>query len=41
MFTRGGYQFLKEKMWDEKNGGFYWEVDVAGYFFSSGPTLRL
>jgi mannobiose 2-epimerase len=25
-----GYRFLKEKMWDEKNGGFYWEVDVTG-----------
>ena len=21
-----GYRFLKEKMWDAKNGGFYWEV---------------
>jgi len=25
-----GYRFLKEKMWDSKNGGFYWEVDAAG-----------
>ena len=25
-----GYRFLKEKMWDQKNGGFYWEVDVTG-----------
>ena len=25
-----GYRFLKEKMWDAKNGGFYWEVDTAG-----------
>ncbi|MBN2272605.1 MAG: AGE family epimerase/isomerase [Sedimentisphaerales bacterium] len=25
-----GYRFLEEKMWDEKNGGFYWEVDVTG-----------
>ena len=25
-----GYRFLKEKMWDAKNGGFYWEVDAAG-----------
>ena len=22
--------FLKEKMWDAKNGGFYWEVDATG-----------
>lgn len=25
-----GYRFLKEKMWDAKNGGFHWEVDAAG-----------
>ena len=25
-----GYRFLKDKMWDAKNGGFYWEVDAAG-----------
>jgi len=25
-----GYRFLKEKMWDATNGGFYWEVDVTG-----------
>ncbi|HVG37713.1 MAG TPA: AGE family epimerase/isomerase [Pyrinomonadaceae bacterium] len=25
-----GYRFLKEKMWDAKNGGFYWEVDLTG-----------
>ncbi len=25
-----GYRFLKEKMWDDKNGGFYWEVDATG-----------
>jgi cellobiose epimerase len=25
-----GYRFLKEKMWDPINGGFYWEVDVTG-----------
>jgi len=25
-----GYRFLKEKMWDSTNGGFYWEVDVTG-----------
>ena len=25
-----GYRFLKEKMWDSKNGGFYWEVDTTG-----------
>ncbi len=25
-----GYRFLKEKMWDAKNGGFYWEVDMTG-----------
>jgi len=25
-----GFRFLKDKMWDQKNGGFYWEVDATG-----------
>ncbi len=25
-----GYRFLKDKMWDAANGGFYWEVDATG-----------
>jgi mannobiose 2-epimerase len=25
-----GFRFLKEKMWDEKNGGFYWLVNATG-----------
>ena len=25
-----GFRFLRDKMWDAKNGGFYWEVDVTG-----------
>ena len=25
-----GYRFLKEKMWDAKYGGFYWEVGDSG-----------
>jgi mannobiose 2-epimerase len=25
-----GHRFLKEKMWDAKNGGFFWETDVTG-----------
>jgi mannobiose 2-epimerase len=25
-----GYRFLRDKMWDAKNGGFYWEVDATG-----------
>jgi mannobiose 2-epimerase len=25
-----GYKFLRERMWDAQNGGFYWEVDAAG-----------
>ena len=25
-----GFQFLKDRMWDAANGGFYWEVDVTG-----------
>lgn len=25
-----GYRFLRDKMWDKTNGGFYWEVDATG-----------
>lgn len=25
-----GYKFLRDKMWDAKNGGFYWETDASG-----------
>ncbi len=25
-----GYRFLRDRMWDANNGGFYWEVDVTG-----------
>lgn len=25
-----GFRFLKEKMWDSKNGGFYWQTDATG-----------
>ncbi|MBI1787716.1 MAG: AGE family epimerase/isomerase [Acidobacteria bacterium] len=25
-----GYRFLKDKMWDPRHGGFYWETDAAG-----------
>jgi mannobiose 2-epimerase len=25
-----GYRFLRDKMWDARNGGFYWEVDATG-----------
>lgn len=25
-----GYRFLKDKMWDQPNGGFYWQVDATG-----------
>jgi mannobiose 2-epimerase len=25
-----GYRFLREKMWDRQNGGFYWQVDATG-----------
>ncbi|MGH7929956.1 MAG: AGE family epimerase/isomerase, partial [Candidatus Binatia bacterium] len=25
-----GYEFLCDRMWDEKFGGFYWQVDAAG-----------
>ncbi len=25
-----GYRFLRDRMWDAKYGGFYWEVDLTG-----------
>ena len=25
-----GYEFLRDKMWDQQFGGFYWEVDASG-----------
>jgi mannose/cellobiose epimerase-like protein (N-acyl-D-glucosamine 2-epimerase family) len=25
-----GYRFLRDKMWDQTNGGFYWQVDLTG-----------
>ncbi|MDQ3252329.1 MAG: AGE family epimerase/isomerase [Acidobacteriota bacterium] len=25
-----GYRFLKDKMWDARHGGFFWEVDATG-----------
>jgi mannobiose 2-epimerase len=25
-----GYRFLRDRMWDEENGGFYWQVDAGG-----------
>lgn len=28
--ARHGYEFLRERMWDERFGGFYWEVDSPG-----------
>ena len=28
--ARLGYRFLRDKMWDSANGGFYWEVDITG-----------
>jgi mannobiose 2-epimerase len=28
--ARHGFLFLRDKMWDKKHGGFYWEVDATG-----------
>jgi hypothetical protein len=25
-----GFRFLRDRMWDQQHGGFYWEVDPAG-----------
>lgn len=29
-FAKHGFLFLKDKMWDSQNGGFFWQVDQAG-----------
>jgi cellobiose epimerase len=28
--ARHGYEFLRERLWDQDFGGFYWEVDSSG-----------
>lgn len=28
--ARHGFHFLKERMWDNRQGGFYWTVDASG-----------
>lgn len=28
--SKHGFEFLKERMWDDQNGGFYWSVDYQG-----------
>src|SRR5262249_31117536 len=28
--ARHGYEFLRDRMWDQQFGGFYWEVDSSG-----------
>jgi cellobiose epimerase len=28
--ARHGYNFLRDRMWDQQFGGFYWEVDSSG-----------
>jgi len=30
LVAKQGYEFLRDKMWDGKNGGFYWKVDYSG-----------
>ena len=29
-FARYGFAFLKDKMWDTQNGGFFWQVERSG-----------
>jgi mannobiose 2-epimerase len=29
--ARLGYNFLRDRMWDQQFGGFYWEVDPSGH----------
>ncbi len=28
--ARHGYEFLRDRMWDQQRGGFFWEVDSTG-----------
>ncbi|MDP3180858.1 MAG: AGE family epimerase/isomerase [Bacteroidota bacterium] len=39
--ARHGFQFLKDKMWDEKLGGFYNLVDREGKVLKSGKSDRI
>jgi len=39
--ARHGFQFLKDKMWDEKLGGFYNLVDREGQVMKSGKSDRV
>lgn len=34
-----GYRFLRDKMWDKKHGGFYFEVDTAGKPLRPGKNM--
>ncbi len=37
--ARHGYNFLRQKMWDAENGGFYWETDSTGRVLKSKKHL--
>lgn len=37
--ARHGYVFLRDKMWDPDNGGFFWEVDHRGNLTIPGKNM--
>ena len=39
--ARHGYEFLRDKMWDQRFGGFYWEVDPSGDIAATKPHKHL
>lgn len=38
--ARHGAEFLREKMWDHKCGGFYWEIDADGTVPVENDTMK-
>lgn len=39
--ARHGYEFLRNKMWDQEHGGFYWLVDRSGEPMMQGVSNQL
>ncbi len=38
--AKHGYTFLRDRMWDHKNGGFHWMVDKSGNVIASGNDQK-
>ena len=39
--ARQGFAFLRDRLWDQRHGGFYWTVDQAGKPLRGNPADRL